>query len=145
GEILAGIILGPTILGMASPEAFEWLFPTEGQSAVILDGFVQIAVVLLLFIAGLEVDLHIVWKQGRQAIYTSFLGLFFPFFLGFIFPWMFPNFFGYGDDGHRLVFALFMGTSMSITALPVIARILLDLNIFRSEEHTSELQSREHL
>lgn len=133
GEIIAGIILGPTILGMISPDAFGWLFPTEGQSAVVLDGFVQVAVVLLLFIAGLEVDLHIVWQQGKQAFYTSFLGLVFPFFLGFIFPWIFPEFFGMDDTSKNLVFALFMGTSMSITALPVIARILMDISMFRSK------------
>lgn len=133
GEIIAGIILGPTILGMVSPDAFEWLFPTDGQSAVILDGFVQVSVVLLLFIAGLEVDLHIVWQQGKQAIYTSSLGLLFPFFLGFIFPWLFPELFGQDDERKRLVFAVFMGTSMSITALPVIARILMDINLFRSK------------
>src|SRR5690606_13176887 len=63
----------------------------------------------------------------------SFLGLVFPFFLGFIFPWIFPEFFGMDDTSKNLVFALFMGTSMSITALPVIARILMDLSMFRSK------------
>ncbi len=131
GEILAGILLGPTILGLLSPESFEALFP-QGTSSLVLDGFVQVAVVMLLFIAGLEVDLHIVWKQGRQAVITSMFGLVIPFAIGFIFPYSFPDFFGYADDGKRLAFALFMGTSMAITALPVIARILMDLNIFKS-------------
>ncbi len=131
GEILAGIILGPTILGMVSPESFQWLFPM-GTSSLALDGFVQVAVVMLLFIAGLEVDLHIVWQQGRQAVLTSTLGLVVPFFIGFAFPYLFPDFFGYADEGKRLAFALFMGTSMAITALPVIARILMDLNIFKT-------------
>jgi Kef-type K+ transport system membrane component KefB len=131
GEILAGIILGPTLLGTISPETFHWLFPS-GSSSIVLDGFVQVAVVMLLFIAGLEVDLHIVWQQGRQALFTSFFGLVIPFLIGFGFPYLFPHFFGYGDDGHLLAFALFMGTSMAITALPVIARILMDLNIFKT-------------
>lgn len=67
GEILAGIILGPTILGMVNPDWFQGLFP-DGSSSLVLDGFVQVAVVLLLFIAGLEVDLHIVLQQGRHFI-----------------------------------------------------------------------------
>lgn len=131
GEIVAGIILGPTILGMVQPEWFESLFPS-GSSSLVLDGFVQIAVVLLLFIAGLEVDLHIVLQQGKQAFYTSTLGLVIPFAIGFIFPYFFPNFFGSTDGNMHLAYSLFMGTSMAITALPVIARILMDLNIFKS-------------
>ena len=59
GEILAGIILGPTVFGMISPETFTALFP-PGSSFLVLDGFVQVAVVMLLFIAGIEV----VWKYA---------------------------------------------------------------------------------
>jgi len=131
GEILAGIILGPTILGMIQPEWFHGLFPA-GSSSLVLDGFVQVAVVMLLFIAGLEVDLHIVLQQGRQAIYTSSLGLIIPFAFGFMFPYFFPAFFDSTDETRHLAYSLFMGTSMAITALPVIARILMDLNIFKS-------------
>lgn len=114
GEIIAGILLGPTVLGMISPESFNLIFPSTASSLV-LDGFVQVAVVMLLFIAGLEVDLHIVLQQGRQAAFTSLLGLVIPFLFGFAFPYLFPDFFGYADEGKRLAFALFMGTSMAIT------------------------------
>jgi Kef-type K+ transport system membrane component KefB len=131
GEILAGIILGPTILGMLNPDWFQGLFPS-GSSALVLDGFVQVAVVMLLFIAGLEVDLHIVLQQGRQAFYTSTLGLIIPFAIGFMFPYFFPEFFGSTNETRHLAYSLFMGTSMAITALPVIARILMDLGIFKS-------------
>ena len=132
GEILAGIILGPTILGTLHPDSFAYLFPSSGGSGIVLTGFVQIAVVMLLFIAGLEVDLHIVLQQGRQAVTTSILGLIVPFGLGFVFPYYFPEFFGIIDIDERLAFALFMGTAMAISALPVIVRILMDLNMFRS-------------
>lgn len=131
GEIAAGLILGPTILGMVSPTWFHGLFP-DGSSSLVLDGFVQVAVVMLLFIAGLEVDLHIVWQQGKQAIYTSLLGLVIPFAFGFSFPYFFPQFFGSSDGDRHLAYSLFMGTSMAITALPVIARILMDLNMLKS-------------
>lgn len=131
GEIAAGLLLGPTILGMINPVWFQGLFPL-GSSSLVLDGFVQVAVVMLLFIAGLEVDLHIVWQQGKQAIYTSLFGLIIPFIIGFIFPYWFPEFFGSTNSSHHIAFALFMGTSMAITALPVIARILMDLNILKS-------------
>jgi Kef-type K+ transport system membrane component KefB len=131
GEILAGIILGPTVFGMVFPEAFVGVFP-PGSSFLVLDGFVQVAVVMLLFIAGLEVDLHIVIQQGRQAVFTSLFGLVIPFVFGFALPYIFPSFF-MEDNGHNsLALALFMGTSMAITALPVIARILMDLGIFKT-------------
>src|SRR5688572_9440556 len=97
GEIIAGILLGPTVLGMIQPEWFEALFPPASGAGVVLTGFVQVAVVMLLFIAGLEVDLHIVWQQGRQAVTTSFLGLIIPFLIGFVFPYYFPEFFGIAD------------------------------------------------
>jgi Kef-type K+ transport system membrane component KefB len=132
GEIVAGILLGPTVLGMLQPEWFEALFPAASGAGIVLTGFVQVAVVMLLFIAGLEVDLHIVWQQGRQAVTTSVFGLIIPFSIGFTFPYFFSEFFGINDINTRLTFALFMGTAMAITALPVIVRILMDLNIFRS-------------
>lgn len=133
GEIIAGILLGPTVLGMLQPEWFEALYPTGSGAGIVLTGFVQVAVVMLLFIAGLEVDLHIVWQQGRQAVTTSFFGLIIPFSIGFTFPYFFSEFFGINDVNARLTFALFMGTAMAITALPVIVRILMDLNIFKSK------------
>ncbi len=132
GEIVAGILLGPTVLGMLQPGWFEALFPPASGAGIVLTGFVQVAVVMLLFIAGLEVDLHIVWQQGRQAVTTSAFGLLIPFSIGFTFPFFFSEFFGINDKDARLTFALFMGTAMAITALPVIVRILMDLNIFKS-------------
>jgi Kef-type K+ transport system membrane component KefB len=131
GEIIAGVILGPTVLGLVAPEIFQDLF-VHGTSALVLDGFVQVAVVMLLFIAGLEVDLHIVLQQGRQAFYTSMLGLIVPFMLGFALPYLLPRFFEGLTEGRLLPFALFLGASMAITALPVIARVLMDLGIFKS-------------
>ena len=132
GEILAGIVLGPTILGTISPDAFEYLFQSNPPANLALDGIVQIAVILLLFIAGLEVELHLVWSQGKSALNISFMGLIVPFVLGFIFPYFFPTFFGLAD-GDKLLFSLFMGTAMSITALPVVVRILMDTDLFKTK------------
>lgn len=132
GEILAGLILGPTILGTFSPGSFDFLFPHSGASALVLDGFSKVAVVMLLFIAGLEVDLHIVFQQGRQAISSSLFGLIIPFFLGFIIPYAFPAFFGDNSNSDHLLFSLFMGTAMAISALPVIVRIMMDLKLFKT-------------
>ncbi len=132
GELMAGILLGPTILGGLFPDLFHSLFMDNASTNMALDGFVQIAVILLLFIAGLEVELHLVWSQGKAALSISLMGLIFPFALGFFFPYTFPEFFGLADD-NRLLFSLFMGTAMSITALPVVVRILMDLDLFKSK------------
>ncbi|MDR7131222.1 Kef-type K+ transport system membrane component KefB [Algoriphagus sp. 4150] len=132
GEILAGVVLGPTILGSLGPEVFDFLFQSNPPSNLALDGIVQVAVILLLFVAGLEVELHLVWSQGKSALAISLLGLVIPFVLGFIFPYFFSEFFGLGE-GNRLLFSLFMGTAMSITALPVVVRILMDMNLFKTK------------
>ncbi len=131
GEIIAGVILGPTLLGTVFPEIFTYIFPADGNSKLMLEGFTQVAVVLLLFIAGLEVDLHIVWQQGKQALLVSFFSLVIPFILGFSICYYAPGFFGVSEDD-SLIFSLFMATIMGMTALPVIARILMDLGIFKS-------------
>jgi Kef-type K+ transport system membrane component KefB len=133
GEIIAGLILGPTFLGTFSPDTFDLLFPKTGASAIVLDGFTKVAVVMLLFIAGLEVDLRIVFQQGKQALFSSFFGLIIPFLLGFIVPYAFPGFFGNTNGTDQLLFALFMGTAMAISALPVIVRIMMDLKLFKTK------------
>lgn len=133
GEILAGIILGPTILGLLSPGIFEWLFPPQNEINIALEGITSLAVIMLLLVSGMEVDLSIVLKQGKVAISTGIMGIIFPFALGFGFTYLFPQVFGLTDPDLLLIFALFMGTALSISALPVIARTLMDLNIFKTE------------
>lgn len=132
GEIVAGILLGPTVFGVILPETFQWLFPQQGVIKIALDSFTTIAVVLLLLISGLDVDLSIVLSQGKKAISTSCMGLVVPFVLGFVVSYFYPHLMGIGEDGSKFVFALFMGTALSISALPVIARTLMDLNIFKT-------------
>ena len=131
GEIMAGILLGPTILGSVFPEVFEFLFKSHPMSNIALAGYTQVAVVLLLFIAGLEVELNLVLSQGKRALNISFFGLVIPFAFGFTAPFFFAEFFGF-SEGSKLLFSLFMGTAMAISALPVIVRTLMDLNLFKS-------------
>jgi len=131
GEIFAGVLLGPTVLGWIDPDIFSYLFPKEGSAKIALDGITSISVILLLFVAGLEVQLHLVLKQGKTAIYTSFTSMIIPFVLGFCAVWFVPQWFNY-EMNHRLVYALFFGTAMAISAIPVIAKILLDLNLYKT-------------
>src|SRR5690606_22593306 len=84
GELFEGFILWPTILGTFHTELFDYLFMGCQGTKLALEGIVQIAVILLLFIAGLEVELHLIWSQGKAALSISMLGLVIPFALGFV-------------------------------------------------------------
>ncbi len=131
GELLAGILLGPTVLGTFWPSMHHIIFPVN-HSMLALDAFSKVAVTLLLFIAGLEVELNIVLKHGKQALNVSMFSIVIPFAIGFISPIIFPDFFNIPTD-RQLLFSLFLGTALSITAMPVLARILMDLNLLKTE------------
>jgi len=131
GEILAGIIIGPTILGSLFPAAQDYLFGSHAMSNIALDGFVQISVVLLLFIAGLEVELQVVWNQGKNALKIAVASMALPIIAGFVVAYAFPEFLGVNIND-RIVASTFFGLAISITALAVVARILMDLNLFKT-------------
>ncbi|MHB1686612.1 MAG: cation:proton antiporter, partial [Ignavibacteriaceae bacterium] len=133
GEILAGIILGPTVFGSLMPATHNWLFPQNNEVKVALEGIINLAVILLLLVSGLEVDLSVVIKEGKTAFLTGIMGIIIPFILGFSAAYLFPNLLGIKDDSMKLVFALFMGTALSISALPVIVKTLMDLGIFKTD------------
>ncbi len=131
GEILLGIVLGPTVFGYFYPEEFRTIFPETGAVKIAMDGITQLAVIMLLFVAGLEVQLQVVLKQGRTAVLTSITSMIIPFFFGFGIVWYFPEFFNLGESP-KLVYALFFGIAMAVSAIPVIARILMDLNLYKT-------------
>ena len=133
GEIIAGVILGPSILGLLSPDLYATLFPLTGDNSIVLEGIISVSVVLLLFIAGMEVELDLVWQQGKKALFTSLFALIVPLIIGFLVSYFSPSIFNLGPSDDKLVFSLFIGTTLAITALPVIARVLMDLNIFKTK------------
>lgn len=133
GEILAGILLGPTVLGHFKPRAYEFLFPATGAMPVVLDTVTTLGVVFFLLTAGLEIDLRSIFRQGKSALLVSFCGVVVPFGFGFSTAAFFPRFLGAQRGADPTIFSLFVGTALSISALPVIAKILMDLNLLRSE------------
>lgn len=132
GEIFAGIILGPTILGMLSPDFYNWLFPVDNVK-IALDGIINLAIILLLLISGIEVDLSVVIRYRKTAFFTGIMGIVIPFIIGFSFSYLFPDLMGIKDEQFKFLFALFMGTALSISALSVIAKTLIDLNLFKTK------------
>jgi Kef-type K+ transport system membrane component KefB len=131
GEIMAGILLGKTVLGRVAPDAFLWLFP-EGTPRTLLSGYTTVAAVLLLVVAGFEIDLTVVRRSSRAAILTSALGAAIPFAIGYGAGMALPDG-DLADPSRRGVHAAFLGIALSISALPVIARTLLDLGLMKTD------------
>ncbi len=133
GEILAGVILGPTILGRLAPDISLFLFPQYGDSAIVFDAFMSLAICLFLLVAGLEVNLSTVWRQGKSVLVIGNAGILVPFAMGFAAAWFLPSAMGIDPGADPLIFALFIATALSISALPIIAKTLMDLNLYRSD------------
>lgn len=121
GETVAGIILGPSLLGLLFPEVFNFVFPVE--SLPNLRFLSQIGLILFMFIIGMELDTRLLRKQAFEALIISHASILIPFTLG-----IFLSYYLYQTYGQTnfISFALFMGIAMSITAFPVLARIIRD-------------------
>lgn len=141
GEIIAGILLGPTVLGHFNPSLYSFLFPTRGPAALVLEGVTAISVVFFLLVAGIEIDLASIFRQGKRALVVSSFGILIPFAVGFLAASSFPELLGADAGSGRLVFAFFIGTALSVSALPVVARVLMDLGMLNTDLGTVVMSS----
>ncbi len=131
GEMMAGIMLGPSLLGWALPSAYEFLFPQA--SVGLLNSLAQIGVILFLFLIGLELEPRLLRSRGRAALVISHMSIILALLSGatltlFLYPLVF-------NRSHNMRFtavALFIGAAMSVTAFPVLARILRERQMLRS-------------
>ena len=128
GELTAGIALGPSLLGHYYPNAFLAIFPPDPQQYHLLDAFGTVGMSLLLLLTGLETDLRLLRNLGRAALIASVMGMVLPFGLGFALGYYMPVEY-LADPSGRMLFSLFLATAMSISAMPVIAKILIDLDL----------------
>lgn len=129
GEISAGILIGKTLLGRVSPETFSRLFG-PGIATTSTETLIRLGMLFFMFAAGFEVSLDRMRGRTRSAIYTSILGLVIPLTLGFLAVRATPSLWGAGSGSP--LFAVFIGAALALSALPVIARILLDLGLTRT-------------
>ncbi len=132
GEILAGIVLGPSFLSGFFPWISEWVVPQTEVQGYLIEAVSLIGAMFLLLITGLETDLALIRRHARTAIGVSYGGIIFTFTSGFILGILLPDFLLANPD-QRLIFALFVATAMSISAIPVIAKVLMDLNLMRRD------------
>lgn len=133
GELIGGVILGPTLLGVLFPTMYQRLFAADVAVGLARDGLLTIGMLFFLFIAGLEVSVAQVRQSGRKVVVTSLLGILVPFVLGFGLVWLTPTLWGPLATTNRFSLAVVVGVALSVTALPVIARILVDLDLMQDE------------
>jgi len=132
GELLAGIVLGPSILGAIAPDLLATFVPTDPARFHLLEAFAFFGVLLLLVITGLETDIDLIASKGRSAAAISLTGIIVPFALGFALGQVLPEQF-IADTEQRLVFSLFLGTALGISAIPVIAKVMIEMNVVRRD------------
>ncbi len=128
GEILAGVLLGPSGLGFVAPEFFNTIFPKS--STQMIGSLAWLGSIFLLFAAGMEVDLDLLAKKRRMVFNTSLFAIGVPFALGLVFGVALPDAY-LVDPTRRWVFALFAATALSISAIPLVAKLLMDLDLLR--------------
>jgi Kef-type K+ transport system membrane component KefB/nucleotide-binding universal stress UspA family protein len=128
GELAAGIALGPSGFGHWFPHTFALIFPPDAEQFHLLDAFSSVGMVMLLLLTGLETDLRLLRNLGRAALIASMMGMVLPFGLGFLLGYYMPASY-LADPSSRILFSLFVATAMSISAMPVIAKILVDLDL----------------
>jgi Kef-type K+ transport system membrane component KefB/mannitol/fructose-specific phosphotransferase system IIA component len=131
-ELLVGILLGPTILGRFFPDLHAFIFPMDVIQQNMLETVAWVGLLGLLLQTGLEIDFSIAWRQRGNALTIALLDVIIPMIIAFI-PCLFLPADYLVDGSNRIVFALFMATVMTISAMPVAARVLQDLQLLKTD------------
>ncbi|MEU4242853.1 cation:proton antiporter [Actinoplanes sp. NPDC026619] len=132
GELTAGVVLGPSLLGWAAPGVAQWLTPARPEQAHLLDAIGQIAVVLLVGLTGMEMDPSLLRRRRGTLLRVGLAGLIIPLGLGIALGYPAAALLrGPGADTH--VFAMFLGVALCVTAIPVMAKILMDMNLMHRD------------
>jgi len=130
-EILVGILFGPTIFGRLFPGGFSAIFPDLSIQHVMLDTVAWLGILFFLLKTGMEMEFSSVWRQRVEAAKIAITDVLLPMAIAFVPAYFLPARF-LADPAQRFLFALFVATVMTISALPVTARVLHDLNIYRT-------------
>lgn len=130
GELLAGVVLGPSLFAQVAPHTYDWIFTAEPVVNSAVFGLAWLGVIMLLVVIGFETDLAIISRFGRAAVFVSAGSLLIPFGVGVVLASFAPTDFQ-GEAGSQQVFAGFFALALSVSALPVVAKILQDLGFLR--------------
>ncbi|GIM89174.1 cation:proton antiporter [Paractinoplanes toevensis] len=132
GELLTGVVLGPSLLGELTPSLLGWVFPDDAGQLHLIDAVGQIGVLLLVGVTGIQLDTRMLRTRGATGVRVSLSGLLLPLVLGIGAGFLVPATL-LADGTERGVFALFLGVAMCVTAIPVIAKILADMNLLHRD------------
>ncbi|HEX2272782.1 MAG TPA: cation:proton antiporter [Acidimicrobiales bacterium] len=132
GELLAGFLLGPSLFGNLARGLWLDVFPQDPAQFHLLEVVSWLGVIMLLILTGLETDVGLIARKGKGAAAISLGGIAVPFATGVALGFLLPTDFVAAPD-KRLVFAFFIGTAMSISAIPVIAKVLMEMKIIRRD------------
>ncbi|MET8182340.1 cation:proton antiporter [Streptomyces sp. NPDC005336] len=132
GELAAGVLLGPSVLGHLVPGVHHWLRTTQASQVHLLDAVGQIGVILLVGTTALEIDLALVRRTGRTSLTVGAFGLLIPLGLGCAAGFVAPTAL-LPTDHRRGLFAFFIGVAMCVSALPVIAKMLSDMRLMHRD------------
>lgn len=130
GELIAGIVLGPTILGHYLPQLALAVFPQSTRQFHLLEVVSWLGMILLLLLTGIEADVTVMRSLGRSSLLVSLGGMLVNFTFGGLLGWYMPETM-LTSPGTRPLFAAFLATALAITAMPVVAKILIDLKLIR--------------
>ena len=130
GELLGGLLLGPSLFGWVWPEAQHAIFPPSGEQKALIDGIAQFGILLLLLLTGMETDLKLVRQVGKPAIAISITGIVVPFICGFALGEFLPQSLLPHPEA-RLVASLFLGTALSISSVKIVAVVVREMNFMR--------------
>jgi Kef-type K+ transport system membrane component KefB/nucleotide-binding universal stress UspA family protein len=130
GPLLAGILLGPSVLGWLWPDLQHWIFPAAAQQKMMIGAISQFGILLLLLLTGMETDLKLVRKVGKAVISISLTGIAVPFACGVMLGWFMPESL-LPDPEQRLLTSLFLGTALSISSIKIVAMVVREMNFTR--------------
>jgi len=132
GELLTGVLVGPSLFGHLTPRMWHWLFPASVEQANMINAVAQIGMLLLVGLSGMHVDLNLVRQRGATAVRVSLGGLLVPLVIGVALGWVLPRAL-MSPTANRTTFALFLGVAMCVSAIPVIAKTLLDMKLLHRD------------
>jgi Kef-type K+ transport system membrane component KefB/nucleotide-binding universal stress UspA family protein len=130
GQLIAGLLLGPSLFGLLLPDAQHALFPKNPEQKAMIDAVSQFGILLLLLLTGMETDLKLVRQTGRASLYASLMGIVIPFLCGVVLGEMLPDSM-LPDPEKRLITSLFLGTALSIASVKIVAMVVREMNFMR--------------
>ena len=130
GQLIAGLLLGPSVLGVIAPDWQHALFPPMKEQKAMLDGISQFGILMLLLLTGMETDLKIARQNGRASVIASLAGIVVPFLCGVALGEMLPESM-LPHPEMRLITSLFLGTALSIASVKIVATVIREMNFMR--------------